>query len=95
MTVYPKNKIARLHAEYKEAQGCMDCGGAFPFYQLQFEHPEGNPPLHPTRRSGSTGITGIARNQAEALTLAQQCDVVCMNCHGTRTYERRIAKQAL
>ncbi len=83
-------------AEYRETQSklladlrmgpCLDCGGTFPFFVMQFDHRDPREKSYVV--SKMVGRTGRDRILAEVA----KCDVVCANCHRKRTYERRAAK---
>lgn len=82
---------------YKEEQGCQDCGLPYPHYVLEFDHTEGltttarQARRHPDGNPGRGVLANVARSRAEAWAEAEQCDVVCANCHKTRTHNRREA----
>lgn len=61
---------------------CVDCGGKFPFYCMEFDHRDPSVKVH--------NIAGM-RNLGWATIKAEiaKCDVVCANCHSARTYFRR------
>lgn len=98
-----RQQFAAELREYKEAKGCADCGEHHPHYVLEFDHRDGIPPGRtgrPLRRNGRPngtsygGVVSNARNRAEAWAEIEAVDVVCANCHKTRTHERREAKKA-
>lgn len=69
---------------------CLDCGGGFPPYVMQFDHvPERGKKhqnmsvLYGSRKVSAPGV------QAELA----KCDIVCANCHAARTYFRRVTNQ--
>jgi hypothetical protein len=73
--------IAELR-QYKEDHGCLDCKNKFPHYVLEFDH-----------RPEFKKIDGIHRvlrafGPGAAWKEVAKCDVVCANCHKTRTYLR-------
>lgn len=67
----------------KEDSGCIDCSGNFPHFVLEFDH---------SRGSKLFGInTGSTRTRASGNRLEiemNKCDIVCANCHKTRTWSR-------
>jgi hypothetical protein len=66
----------RFLAWLKE-QPCVDCGGRFPSYCMDFDHRD------PTqKRIGVSKVGTLSRLQDEIL----KCDLVCANCHRVRTY---------
>jgi hypothetical protein len=69
---------------YKMIVGCTDCG----------EHFEGRPEcLDFDHKPGTEKIYGLANMQRRSLAAIiveiEKCDVVCSNCHRTRTKNRR------
>ncbi len=58
---------------------CMDCGGAFPPYVMDFDHRDPATKYRPVSQ-----LTG--RNEATILAEIDKCDLVCANCHRIRTY---------
>jgi hypothetical protein len=75
---------ARLLADLR-AVPCLDCGGIFPFFVMQFDHRDSREKRYEVSRM--VGRAGRARILAEVA----KCDVVCANCHRERTYQRRSA----
>lgn len=62
---------------------CQDCGGRFPPCAMEFDH-----------RDPATKVRSVTRMISNAsieriLAEVDKCDVVCSNCHRTRTYRRR------
>ncbi len=61
---------------------CLDCGGRFPPFAMQFDH----------RDPGSKQFnvaSSWCRSRASVLKEAAKCDIVCHNCHRDRTFQRR------
>ena len=73
-----------LVRRYKEYKGCYDCGGRFPHYILQLDHIDDTKKTRNNRRQCSFRDLSKPALKAEL----GQCDVVCMNCHGRRSYNR-------
>lgn len=65
-----------------KSQPCADCGHAFPFYVMQFDHRPG------TDKKFNVGQCGPTRGQHALRAEIEKCDVVCANCHAIRTHER-------
>jgi hypothetical protein len=63
-----------------KSKPCMDCGVQYPYYVMQFDHVRGTKEY----TLASSGRISIPKLQAEI----QKCDVVCANCHATRTFNR-------
>lgn len=64
---------------------CMDCGRRFPPCAMDFDHRDaGRKRYTVTRMIGRAGTARILEEVAK-------CDIVCANCHRSRTYQRRMA----
>ena len=77
----------------KESTPCMDCGKRHAFYQMQFDHRASTDKaefLLVTKKS----MTDFARAHGPEKVAAElaKCDLVCANCHATRTYLRKEGK---
>lgn len=59
---------------------CMDCQGWFDHWQMEFDHRE-----HKEFNISS----GLALPMEKLLAEIKKCDVVCANCHKTRTFQRQ------
>ena len=66
---------------------CLDCGINYPHYSMEFDHV----PERGTKKHDITSLAVRCKPTAKVLVheLAK-CDVVCRNCHGARTYSRRV-----
>jgi len=75
-----KEKIAQI----KETNGCSDCGKKLPHYVLEFDHV-------PERGKKVDGIFRVFKTYGieTAIKEIEKCDIVCANCHKTRTYKRK------
>ena len=90
---YKKNKliIIERNARRKKLAGkilagvknrpCMDCGGWFNTWQMDFDHRE------PLKKAFTIGRCMNYRID-KLLEEIKKCDVVCSNCHRDRTYKR-------
>lgn len=67
----------------KEAAGCQDCKGMFPYYVLDFDHREGTEKI--------SDVSKIAASLRRDMVMEEikKCDVVCANCHRVRTFKRK------
>lgn len=74
----------RVLAQEAKNRPCDDCGGAFPYYVMHFDHLPGHVKLGEVSRLVATGIG----RQALVDEIAK-CDVVCANCHAVRGYNRQ------
>lgn len=78
----PKRDLMRQIARERKAQPCADCGLAFPYYVMDFDHRKGEEKLaHVAQLASSLSFRRL-------LDEIEKCDVVCANCHRIRTHER-------
>lgn len=59
---------------------CKDCGQVFDYYIMEFDHVYGQ-----DFRIGHAGARVGFNRLVEEIS---KCDVVCSNCHASRTYHR-------
>lgn len=60
---------------------CVDCGGLFPPYVMDFDH---------VRGSKVVDLSKLRRASIEQIANeAAKCDLVCANCHRVRTFTRQ------
>ena len=85
-----KEENARYIQELKGNTPCMDCGVQYPYYVMQFDHREGEVKLYNVSRLSADGLS----RKALDLEIAK-CDIVCANCHCTRTYFRRVTVEKI
>ena len=59
---------------------CMDCGGSFALECYDFDH-----------RDPANKVRNVSHSKSwiQAWTEAAKCDMVCANCHRTRTVKQR------
>lgn len=77
--VYAKRKaiIQKL-----KARPCMDCGGQFPPYAMDFDHRDSETKRH--------GVAHVLRFGAKSFQdEIAKCDIVCANCHRIRTWKAK------
>jgi len=68
--------------EIKDAP-CVDCGGRFPPYVMQFDHLPGFEKV--------ASISNLVKNMASRVRILaeiEKCELVCANCHAMRTRAR-------
>jgi hypothetical protein len=65
---------------YFRNRPCLDCHGIFDTWQREFDHTRGTKKFNVT--------SGFTRPIKELLKEIAKCDVVCANCHKSRTYKR-------
>jgi hypothetical protein len=81
-----KKEIQKMLADIKEKQGCTDCGGKFPYYILDFDHVRG------TKVSSISGMLDY-HSIEDIFKEIDKCEVVCANCHRSRTFHRKHNRQ--
>ena len=67
-----------------KAGPCMDCGGRFPPECMDFDHVRGEKLFS----LGSIRNCTVKAPWREVLAEIEKCDLVCSNCHRTRTTRR-------
>lgn len=80
---YKINAMRRELARRAKDVPCADCGQRYPYYVMDFDHVRGEKKFCIGVAVG-TNIAGI--NQF--LDEIAKCEVVCSNCHRTRTFVR-------
>jgi hypothetical protein len=75
--VLHKHSQVRLMVDLIKDVPCMDCGGKFPPYVMDFDHVRGGKRFN----IGSQ----IGRKLRDLLDEIGKCDIVCANCHRIRT----------
>lgn len=88
---YARQRHAAVKAfvdDYKATHPCRDCGQLFPPECMDFDH------LDPaTKRAGVSRMVGTERGIALVWAEINKCELVCANCHRTRTRKRREAQE--
>ena len=75
--------IRQLIHELK-SRPCPDCGGEFPPVLMDFDHVRG------TKRGIISRLSGGRMAKAKLMEEIAKCEVVCANCHRSRTLLRRL-----
>lgn len=68
----------------KDTTPCADCGNQYPHYVMDFDHLPGH------EKVGSVAV--MAHNRFGLATIKAEiakCEVVCSNCHRSRTWNRK------
>lgn len=84
---YYKDKAGRArerkkgYIRTKKERPCMDCGGIFPYYVMDFDHRDMGTKVKEMNKMYNESWEAIAEE-------LKKCDVVCANCHRMRTYRR-------
>lgn len=72
----------------EKSQPCLDCGGRFPTYVMQFDHVPSRGP----KAFGVNTQTAHVHSLDDLQIERDKCDLVCANCHAIRTNRRFYAK---
>lgn len=75
-----------VYLAYKD-RPCSDCGGRFPEYVMEFDHPPGTKDEKMRRRGVSSLVAGTTPIDV-MVDAIKKCDLVCANCHRIRTHKR-------
>ena len=80
-----RNEINRKQLDELRSKPCVDCGGIFPPWIMEFDHvpSRGKKAANVSCIVGATSI--IAPSVRKEI---EKCDLVCANCHKTRTHFR-------
>lgn len=79
-----RNQKARIYAHLRglKESPCTDCGVAYPYYVMQFDHVTvGRKPRH---------VATLTNSYRGLLRELEHCNLVCSNCHEKRTWQRRV-----
>jgi diaminopimelate epimerase len=66
---------------------CVDCKVQYPYYVMQFDHIGTDKVANIGRLLHNVGLSRLKMEVAK-------CEVVCANCHATRTWERQAGLRA-
>lgn len=75
----------KLVRDFKEESGCVDCKKKFPHFVLDFDHIHGKENCVSRLAGGRSSFALIAAEM-------KKCDVVCLNCHRIRTWNRKLKR---
>lgn len=66
-----------------KSRPCMDCGGKFPPYVMDFDH------LDPDLKvSNISAMVNVGMSQEVIQRELNKCELVCSNCHRIRSFKR-------
>ena len=75
-------KTKKYIEDLKATTPCADCDSFFPHYIMQFDHLPGT-----EKKANVSALTG--HSTKVVMEEIEKCEIVCANCHCTRTYNRR------
>jgi hypothetical protein len=67
----------------KESSPCQDCGVSYPYYVMQFDH------VGVDQKVANVNVLLSSSSLQSALDEIEKCELVCANCHATRTWKRQ------
>lgn len=78
-----KEKRNQVIRDIKESSPCVDCNISYPYYIMHFDHLDAS--------EKTDNVNRILKSKALQTTLneIEKCDLVCANCHSTRTWKRQ------
>ena len=71
-----------LNAEKARRGACLDCGEMYHPWQMDFDHRPGEQKRFELSEGGSRSLPELHAEMAK-------CDLICANCHRTRTHVRQ------
>jgi hypothetical protein len=81
-TKQTREKRRNIIREIKESIPCKDCGVSYPYWVMQFDHIG-------TDEKIDTINTLLANSSMQVvMDEIAKCELVCSNCHATRTWKR-------
>lgn len=83
-TVDRRAKWRRYIIETKAGKPCMDCGGEFPYYAMDYDHRPGG------EKKFQLGNLAAPATLADVQAEIAKCDLVCAVCHRIRTWTRMV-----
>jgi len=81
-------KRKQVVVNIKESSPCIDCNKYYPYWVMQFDH------------VNSDKVADVAKlityaSMEKVLKEIAKCELVCANCHWTRTYKRNPSKRLI
>jgi L-lysine 2,3-aminomutase len=75
-----KTRMRQFLREWK-SRPCADCGVSYPYYVMDLDHVDGDKVMN---------VSALVLRGSMRLLMAEleKCEVVCANCHRTRTFSR-------
>lgn len=74
-------RMEKLNAIKAESGPCVDCGGTFPPYCMDFDHVNGD-------KIGDVSDLVQGSSWQSVVDEIAKCELICANCHRMRTYSR-------
>lgn len=89
---YALVQLAQAYLRQMTNRPCADCGGTFPYWVMEFDHVRGEKLFNVTE--ATLWLFSHHHPEVRAHRMQQlhdevaKCDIVCANCHLTRTHMR-------
>jgi len=82
-----RSPSSSLLIELKNSSNCMECGKSYPHYIMDFDHVKGEKRYN---------LSQIRNHSLQTVKREiEKCDIVCVNCHRVRTYNRKVNSKNL
>jgi hypothetical protein len=78
-----QNLRFRIWLDEQKAHPCSDCGHSFPPECMDFDHVRG-------KKLCLINVCGSTRDRSRLIREMKKCELVCANCHRTRTRQRKL-----
>lgn len=86
-TIYTRNRDkSKAFIDSFKKRPCVDCGGYYPPYVMDFDHVRGNKKFNLSHY--------FKGEKTKLINEMIKCQVICSNCHRIRTYNRRLKNVA-
>lgn len=76
-----KRLLRQFIRDLKESSPCTDCGVSYPYWIMQYDHRDSG-------KVDSVSRLVLSGSKPKVLAEIEKCDLVCANCHATRTHKR-------
>ena len=80
-----KSHLIKYIQEMKSSSPCLDCKVSYPYYVMDFDHVRGR-----KQKNVMELINTLSKKKIDEEIA--KCEIVCSNCHRTRTYKRKAGK---
>lgn len=77
--------LSKYIQNLKSNTPCMDCKKSYPYYVMDFDHVRGR-----KQKNVSELIVTLSKKKIDEEIA--KCEIVCSNCHRSRTHKRKISK---
>ena len=78
-----REKRKAVIRKIKESSPCQDCKTYHPYYIMQFDH------VGVEQKIANVNVLLSNSSLQAALDEIEKCELVCANCHATRTWKRQ------